>query len=323
MKNVLVIGASGSIGSGLIEEISTIHKVTGTFLNSALKNDNITKVQLDITKTESFDNLEGGYDTVVLIAGAMPAAMSGYDQNLYIDVNVKGTLNVLEYCRKNNIKKIIYVMTFSDVSGAFYTGVPIVETDSRTLTYTGDHAVYAISKVTACELLEHYHQEYGLQTITFRIPTVYCCDDNVDYHVDGELKTKAYIKMIRSIIQKQQIELWGDINNSKDMPYIKDFAVLIEKAIRHETAQGLFNAGTGKPVSLQSFVDAIIKVFANGKEIKISYRPDQPSQPNFTFDMNKTKDTFDYQPKYDVVQMLEHIKNNTPNGILIPELKHD
>jgi UDP-glucose 4-epimerase len=316
MSKVLVIGASGSIGSGLVELISNKHDVTGTYLNSKLTNDNISKIRLDISDKDSFEQLDTNYDAVVLIAGAMPASMEGYDQNQYVNVNITGTLNVLEFCRINNIKKVIYVMTFSDVSGSFYTGVPIKETDARTLTYTGDHAVYAISKVTACEMLEHYHQEHGLQTIIFRIPTVYCCDDNVNYYVDGKEKTKAYINMIRSVTSTNKIELWGDTHNAKDMPYIKDFSRLIDKAITHKTAQGLFNAGTGNPVTLDEFITAIIKVFSEGQDIKKTYKPENSSQPNFTFDMSKTSRTFDYHCEYGIEDMLLDIKKHVSPNLL-------
>ena len=307
MSKILIIGASGSLGKGIVTQISVSHDVVATYNRNNQTFPNAKSVQLDITNESSFKLLDTDFDTVVLVAGAMPAAMSGYQQKQYIDVNITGTLNTLEFCRKNKIKKIIYVMTFSDVSGAFHTGVPIKETDARTLTYTGDHAVYAISKVTACELIEHYHQEYGVQTIIFRIPTVYCDDDNVNFYVDGEEREKAYVSMIKSVVYDKRIQLWGNPNKSKDMPYIKDFARLINKAIFHESAQGLFNAGTGSPVSLEEFVNAIITVFGSDEEIEKIYMPSKPSQPNFTFDMTKTFSTFDYKPKYNVEMMLKDI----------------
>lgn len=314
MKKVLVIGASGSLGQGVIDQLSKAYDITGTYLNNVIHRPDIKTHKLDITQESDFTQLDKDYDAVVLIAGAMPATMKGYEQKKYFDVNVYGALNVLEFCRQNNIKKIIYVMSFSDVAGAFYTGIPITESDQRSLNYQGDHAVYAISKVTACELLEHYHQEYGLQTITFRIPTVYCCDDNVTYYVDGKLKTKAYIQMIRSIIHSKKLALWGNIEHAKDMPYVKDFAVLIQKAIEHQSAQGLFNAGTGAPVTLKEFADALVKVFGQG-DINIARFPEKPSQPNFTFDMTKTSSTFDYVPKFNIESMLLDIKESSPQSV--------
>ena len=310
MKNVLVIGASGSLGKGVIEYLKSSYNTTGTYTTRPFAVENIISKKLDIRNTDNFDKLDNNYDAVFLVAGAMPAMMEGYTPQKYIDVNITGTLNVLEFCRKNKIPKLIYVQTFSDVSGSFYTGVPIKDDSKRTLTLTGDHAIYAVSKVAACDFIEHYHQEYGLQTIIFRIPTVYCNDDNVDYYVDGELKKKAYIKMINSIINDSRIEIWGNPKNSKDMPYIKDFAVLISKAIDNDTAQGMFNAGTGRPVSLDELVDTMIDVFSPNKLVDKVYLPNKPSQPNFTFDMEKTKKTFNFENSHSVRDMLVDIKKN-------------
>ena len=308
MKKLLVIGASGSLGMGVIEQLKHTYNITGTYTTRKFSVDNVHSQKLDITDSNNFDSLDKDYDAVFLAAGAMPSMMQGYHPQNYIDVNITGVMNVLEYCRINNIPKLIFIQTFSDVSASFYTGVPIQDDDPRTLTLTGDHAVYVISKVAACELIEHYNQEYGLQTIIFRIPTVYCNDDNYDYFVDGHLKTKAYIKMIRSIVDDSKIDVWGNPQNSKDMPYIKDFAVLIHKATEHKTAQGIFNAGTGDPVSLEVLVDTMIEVFSPEQAVDKTYLIDKPSQPNFTFDMQKTKETFDYNPSFSIKDILIDIK---------------
>lgn len=315
-KKVLIIGASGSLGEGICNELNTEYTIAGTYLNNNKNLKNVKNIKLDITDEGDFEKLETNYDALILIAGAMPATMKGYDQKKYIDVNITGTLNVLEFCRKNSIKKIIYIMTFSDRYAHFYNGTPIPATGPVSLNYTGDHAVYAISKVTACELIEHYHQEYKLQTIIFRIPTVYCYDDKVNYYVDGELRTKAYIKMIRNVIHKNEIEIWGDKNNAKDMPYIKDFSRLISLAINHPTAQGIFNAGTGDPVTLEQFVNTIINVFSNGNECRKIYKENSISQPNFTFDMTKTKEIFGFEPQFDIESMLLDLKLNLKKELL-------
>ena len=210
-------------------------------------------------------------------------------------------------------------MTFSDVSHKFYNGKPILADDDRSLTLTGDHAVYAISKVAACDLIEHYHQEYGLQTIIFRIPTVYCADENFDYYVDGKLKRKAYIQMIESIVNNQKIEIWGNPNHAKDMPYIKDFSRLIHLGVKHPTAQGIFNAGTDNPISLTELVDTMIQVFTSNKDIQKLSCPNKPSQPNFTFDMSKTNEVFDYKPEWNLKEMLADIRDTLGMEVFIKQ----
>lgn len=309
MKKILVIGASGSLGRGVIQHLKDSHAVTATYASNEFVEDGVSVKKADIKDRDSLVGLGSDFDSVVLIAGAMPATMSGYKPQNYIDTNITGVLNVLEYCRGSGINKIVYIMTFSDVSHHFFNGVPIESDSRRGLTLTGDHAVYAISKVAACDLIEHYHQEYGLQTIIYRIPTVYCADDNFNYYVDGVEKTKAYVQMVQSIVNDQKVEIWGNANHAKDMPYIKDFARLIELGVAHPTAQGVFNAGTETPITLSHLVDAMIEVFSEGKSIDVVARPDKPSQPNFTFNMSKTIDVFGFKPEWGLREMLIDIRD--------------
>ena len=312
MKKILIIGATGSLGKVISQRLSVSYEVTGTYFEHKPEEYacNIQYLRLDITDMTDFETIEQAYDCVVLVSGAMPAVMQGYAPKKYIDVNISGTLNTLEFCRRTNVQKLIFVMSFSDVSAAFYSGIPIMTDQPRTLTMTGDHAVYGISKATACDLIEHYHQEYGLQTVIFRIPTVYCPDDNVSYFVDGVKRTKAYVQMIRNVVQHQKIEVWGDPTNAKDMPYVKDFSRLIELAVKSKSAQGLYNAGTGFPVSLEQLVDTIIEIFGKGNSVEKIYRSEMPSQPNFTFDMSRTKTDFGFVPEYDIKKMLLDIRDN-------------
>lgn len=310
MKKILVLGASGSLGRGVIKHLKSNYLVTATYSSNKFSESDVSVCHADITNPQSLDALGSDFDTVVMIAGAMPATMSGYEPQRYIDTNITGTLNVLEYCKKSNIKKIIYIMTFSDVSHKFYSGIPIESDDTRGLTFTGDHAIYAISKVAACDLIEHYHQEFGLQTIIFRIPTVYCADDNFDYYVDGKKRTKAYVQMLRTIVSDGRVELWGNSSHAKDMPYIKDFARLIELGVEHPSAQGVFNAGTGQPVSLKKLIDIMIEIFSDGRPVEIIPKPEKPSQPNFTFNMDKTREVFGFVPKWGVKEMLEDIRDS-------------
>ncbi|MZR64148.1 NAD(P)-dependent oxidoreductase [Alcanivorax sp. DP30] len=309
MKSVLVLGASGSLGRGIIGSLKDRYRVTATYSGNKFEEEGVDVQRVDITDPSSLEALGGEYEAVIFIAGAMPATMAGYHPQRYIDTNISGTLNVLEYCRVSGIKKVVYVMTFSDVSHKFYNGVPIKSDEERGLTYTGDHAVYAITKVAACDLIEHYHQEWGLQTIILRIPTVYCADENFNYFVDGKEKVKAYVQMIKSIVANKSVEVWGNPGNAKDMPYIKDFSRLVGLAVDNETAQGTFNAGTGAPVSLDELVDTMIEVFSPNEAVEKIYKPENASQPNFTFDMSKTNEVFGFEPEWDLKSMLEDIRD--------------
>jgi UDP-glucose 4-epimerase len=103
----------------------------------------------------------------------MPAAMNGYDPYSYINVNITGMLNVLEYSKNNNVNRIIFTQTEADLSGYWEENVVIKPDMPRNFSYKGNYSLYIISKCTAVDLIESYYQNYGLRRFIFRLPTVY------------------------------------------------------------------------------------------------------------------------------------------------------
>ncbi|MBA7699181.1 hypothetical protein ES703_107869 [subsurface metagenome] len=255
-------------------------------------------------------------DCVVLLAGMMPARMAGYDPYKYININITGTLNTLEYCRENNIAKIIFAQSQRDVVGHWNTGKFIKDDENRKLNLKGDHAVYIISKCTAIDLIEHYHQEYGIQDIIFRLPTIYCYWPDSTMYVNGIKKEMAYLTFIRKAIKGEPIEIWGNPNIAKDIVYIKDLIQMIEKAINSECAQGIYNVGTGVPTTLDEQIKGVIEVFCESdKKSKIIYRPDKPSQNSYLYDISKAKKDLGYDVKYPYIEMLKDMKKEMNNPI--------
>lgn len=133
--------------------------------------------------------------------------MVDYDPQKYIDVNITGTLNVLEYCFKAHVKKFMFTQSHSDVAGYWNTGEFIPSDSSRSIVYKGDHAVYIISKNAAIDLIEHYHQEYGLQKIIFRLPTIYSYRPVFEMYVNGERHAIAYRALIKKAMAGETLEI--------------------------------------------------------------------------------------------------------------------
>lgn len=99
---------------------------------------------------------------VMLLSAQIPSYMDTYCPIKYLDSIVIGGFNVLEYCRKCHVDRIIYTQTVFDIS--LYSHDTILKPDMKpNFSYTGDHAIYVISKNTALDLIEHYYQEYGLK----------------------------------------------------------------------------------------------------------------------------------------------------------------
>lgn len=337
---VIVIGATGFIGMYTVEWLlRSGQKVLATGRNiqlgKMLEDMGAEFVSLDITCKEDFDKLpKENVEGVILLAGLLPANVKvdiTKDENAadYFEVNVNGTINVLEYCRKNNIRKVISCSSYSDVAGAWKKGYAIKETEPRDFHYTGDHAVYVISKNAACDVMEYYNQQHGMQCAWFRFPPVYGVGPHSAIYVNGKYYKSGIQTFIENAEQGKDIEIWGDPHITRDIIYVKDVATAFLLALESDKTYGLYNMTSGTELDLEEQARAVIEVFGNpDKTSKIIYRPDKPNNtPSFLFDMSKAKEDFGFVPQYtSYLDMMKDYKKELDSGrwdILIRDRKKD
>lgn len=315
MKNVLIIGITGTIGTYTALHLNEIgFNVTGVGRrksdNGFFKLHGIEYYSADIAKKKSLSIIPNKkYDAVIHLAGDMPAKMKGYEPSRYINSIVSGTLNVLELARNFNIGKIIFSQTHSDSKYLMNTEVPIPSDIEKKFPLTGDHSVYAICKNAAVDLIEHYYHEFGISRFILRLPTIYAYHPNKFFYVNGVKKTMAYRILIDKAISSEPIEIWGDPKKSKEIVYIKDLVKIIELAIKSKLSGGTYNVGRGVGVSIDEQIRGIVDVFspADNKSI-ISYRPDKPDSMQFIHDITKTQLELGYSPSYDYKDLLLDFK---------------
>lgn len=308
---VLVIGATGFIGIYLVDALQKAgYDILATGRSHAaaeyFKSKGVKLISLNIEEKEEFNKLpKEGIDGVILLAGLLPANSKvdiKHDENAdsYIRINTMGTINVLEYCRKNSIRKIISTTSYSDVFNSWKKDVPLTESEPRGFKYTGDHAAYVISKNAATDMIEYYSQQHGLQGAVFRLPPVYGVGPHSEIYVDG----KYYKTGIQTFIEKAQagenIEIWGDPLISRDLIYVKDVAHAFVLALKSNKTRGLYNMTSGVAVTLEEQVKTVVDVFSNGnKKSQIVYRPEMKNNsPSYLFDMSKAKRDFGFVPEY-------------------------
>jgi len=312
---IVVLGATGTLGTYFVDELAELGYNVLASGRRNVKEDYYAKrgidcATVDISKESDFDRLpQSGVSAVVQIAGSMPSRMVGYKPHNYVDVNVTGTLNVLEYCRKAGVKKHLFTQSHSDVAGHWNSGKPIPANAPRSLRYTGDHAVYIISKNAAVDLIEHYHQEYGIQTLIFRLPTIYSYRPLTEMYVNGEKRATAYLVMIERAMKGERLEIWGDPAIGKDIVYVKDFNQVLIKAMNSDNAQGMYNGATGVLTTLEEQVRGIAQVFSPpGRPCDIVYCPEKPGQTGYLYDISNATRDFGYKPEYPYIEMLEDMK---------------
>ncbi len=303
MNKILVLGATGNLGAYVTLHFHKLgwHVVAA----SRRKNDNgffadynIPYYSVDLTKADDFNKLPVDIDVVADFAGDLPASMEGYNGIKYIDSIVKGTYNVLEWMRKNTIKRIIFPETLFDVHYLFGTRNPISADAEKRVPIVGDHQLYVISKMAAVEMIEMYHREYGMDRFIVRLSKVYQYHPNHYTYTDGKKTLINDWFFISKAEKGEPIEIWGDPTRVLETCHVEDFLQIIEKCATANHAGGVYNIGSGGS-SLEERIRAIIDVFGKkGHKSKVTYAPEKPLCSQYILDISKTKRELGYEPRY-------------------------
>lgn len=328
-KNMyIIIGASSFIGVYTVDEfLKQGQKVIVTGRENKFREHyeklGVSYINLDLTNKEDFEKLpKEGVEGVILLAGLLPAnAKVNLDQDEnaddYFMINTIGTINVLEYCRKNGIKRVISTSSYADVRNSWSKDRALTEEEPRGFVYSGDHAVYVISKNAACDVMEYYNQQHGMKNACFRFPPVYGVGPHGSLFVNGTYVKSGLQIFIDRASKGEDIIIFGDKNLSRDVVYVKDVAHAFYLAMKSEKTYGLYNMTSGKGVTLQEQAEVIADVFATcmEKKSKIVYRPEIGNNtPSYLFSMEKAKKDFGFIPQYsDFRVMMRDYKEDLDN----------
>lgn len=316
-KKIIIFGSTGNVGSYVLkyakdyfenkdyEVIASGRRKTDFFDSMGIK-----YYSVDLTKKEDFEVLPtDNVYAVIYLAAEIPSYMDNYDPEKYVNSNIMGAFNVLEYCRKVKADRILFSTTVFDISLNAGPGKILKPDMEPNFSYKGDHAVYVITKNTAREFMKHYYEEYGLKYFIFRFPTIYNYSSYHYYFPNGVKTKRPLYVMIEHAINGEPIELWGDPNYSKDMVHVYDCAQMICKAVEVDKEYGIYNVGTGKPVTMKEQIETIIDVFSpKDKKSEIIYRPDKPVGGGFLMDISNAIEDLGYEPKYDCRALFENYK---------------
>ena len=323
MKKIVVFGASGDTGKYFIKyflENNNYNEVeiiaVGTRKTDYFEKLGVKYYQVDITKESEFQKLPiNDVYAVVDLAGLMPARMEGYFPKRYIDVNIIGTLNVLNYCKANGVDRILFSQSFGDIKDNAEKNIVLHTDTKKQYSYKSDHTIYVLTKNFAVEMIEHYHQVYGLKNFIFRLPTIYLWSPIDFYYVDGIKRKIGYRILIDKARAGETIEIWGDKYRKKDMVYVKDFCQMLYKAIFVDRESGYYNVGTGVGTTLEQQILGIVDIFCpNDKKSIIIEKPDMPNAPQYIMDITPAVNDLDYHPKYDYITMLKDFKAEMEKG---------
>ena len=167
MKTVVVFGSTGNLGAYIAvhlknqgyDVIAVGHRKDD---NNFFADRGMRYYSVDIKKPEAFDVLpkENIY-AVAHFASSLPSRYAFNPIDLFESITI-GTLNVLNWMKSIDCKKIVFPQTPSDMAKFHNNGCVIPCDAPRHFPLTGDHAIYTIAKNAAVDLMEHYQAEFGL-----------------------------------------------------------------------------------------------------------------------------------------------------------------
>ena len=256
-------------------------------LKKDINSDNYNLEIVDIRDIEELDRIfyNNEIDCVINLAAMAGVRPSLEDPMLYTDVNIKGLMNLLECCKKYEVKKFIQASS-SSVYGNSKT-VPFKETDIV------DFAIspYAATKKSG-EVIGHtYYHLYNIDMIQLRFFTVYGPRQRPDL---------AIHKFTKMILAGEAIPFYGEGDTERDYTFIDDIVDGIYKSIEHiEKKNGVYeiiNLGESETISLKNMVEVIENSL--GKKALINKMPMQPGDVQRTnADITKAKKMIGYNPE--------------------------
>ncbi len=308
MNTILVTGGAGFIGSHLCERLlSDGIKVIcldnfDTFYDPKVKIKNaevISKkfpdlfdlVTGDIRNPEQAKGVlqKNKVDFVVHLAARAGVRPSIADPLLYQDVNIRGTLVLLEACKDKGIENFIFASS-SSVYGENQR-VPFSEKDLDIQPISP----YGATKRAGELLCYSYHHLYGMNIACLRIFTAYG---------PRQRPEMAIHKFTRLVDQGEKIPMYGDGSSRRDYTYIDDLIDGIHGVIHHHKGFEIYNLGESQTTSLKELIRLIEEAF--GKKANIETMEFQPGDVSVTYaNITKAKRILKYHPK---VKMKEGIQ---------------
>ena len=330
-KTILITGAAGFIGYHLCEALlKSGHKVVGLdnindYYDENLKYMRLQHLGVERENAEIFDaissstshgtkmqfirmNLEDRkalpklfkdfkFDMVCSLAAQPGVRYSLENPEAYIDSNINGFLNVLECCRHNDVKRLIYASSSSIYGNS--DAVPF----SESANVDKPISLYAATKKSNELMAYTYSHLYGIETIGLRFFTVYGPWGRPDM---------AMFLFTDAIINKKPIKVFNNGNLSRDFTYIDDIVTGVVATLTEDSKKSslykLYNIGNSTPVQLMDFIKSIENNL--GVVAEKEMLPMQAGDLHQTWaDVSKLQKDYNYKPNTSVEKGVEAFIN--------------
>jgi nucleoside-diphosphate-sugar epimerase len=316
----LVTGGAGFIGSNIVEELLKQNKIVRVLDNFATgKRENILKFK-DNPNFELFEGDLRSFHIIraavkgmdyILHQGALPSVPRSINDPLTSnDVNILGTLNILEAAKEFKVKRVVYASS-SSIYGDIET-LPKTETMP-----VNPLSPYALSKYTAERYCQIFTEIYGLETVCLRYFNVFGPNQ------DPTSQYSAVIpKFIRLMLDGERPIIYGDGSQSRDFTYVSNN---VKANLLACTAEGIagevFNIACGERYTLLELVQTINEIL--GTEIEPLFEKDRPGDVKHSLaNISKAQEKLKFNVSTHFNEGLVHLTEQIQKTGLHTQIKH-
>jgi UDP-glucose 4-epimerase len=262
-RRFLVTGGSGFIGSHVVDALAEGGAADVVVFDHALREENLAQatsngdvriVAGDVTSPAELRDAMTGVDGVFHLA-VLSLSECARDPRRCHDVNVTGSLNVLQAAHDADVEKLVFSSAssvYGDTAEAMDESNPL---EARTM--------YGASKIAAEFYARAFHQMYGLDYVTLRYMNVY------GPRQDGGL----VVSVLRRLAAGDRPVIAGDGSQSFDFVHVADAAEANLRAMASDVSDDAFNVGSGTEASVREIVERLIAL--TGSDLEPEYRRDE------------------------------------------------
>ena len=261
-KKIIITGGFGYIGAKLANHLKKKYEIIilehpkakkPSFLKGKFK-----IIRTDITKIKRTVSLKAKDIYAVLhLAGQPSGPKSFFIPKEDIEKNVMGTLNIINFCANNKIKRILYASSFV-VLGTQKKNKLTEQMDCR------PSSIYAMSKNYCEQMMKHYAVIKGARWNILRMFNVYGEDQNLNNPDVGLVG--IFMNIIRN---KNLVEVKGSLSRFRDLIHIDDVVEAWKKCLDKDISNQIFNVASGKATKFSTLINYLIKIIKPNQKVKV------------------------------------------------------
>jgi UDP-glucose 4-epimerase len=252
--NILITGGAGFVGSNILQELNDgLNKIT---IFDNLKTGYINNIPTDVSfinidcSDEKLLERDDKFDCIIHVAGQASKEGSFKDVFYDLNANAKSTLVLLEYSKKINCKRFIFISTVCVYGG---TSNPGVYNELNEITFD---TFYSIHKYTSEKYLALYKKHYNIDYTIFRLFTCYGPGQDLTNMSKGMVS----IYLSQFLKDEPNIVIKGGLDRYRDFIYVKDVAFIIKDSINNKLLfNQVFNLGSGKKTTILELLNIMIQ----------------------------------------------------------------